>query len=55
MINNYNKSSTISFDKYNRRKQLKLLDLKSPGGNSVNYSVWYRGFNKTSVFLPFFS
>jgi hypothetical protein len=39
MINNYNKSSTISLDKYNRRKQLKPLDLKSPGGNSGNYSV----------------
>jgi hypothetical protein len=39
MINNYNKSSTISLDKYNRRKQLKPLEVKSPGGNFGNYSV----------------
>jgi len=39
MINNYNKSGTISLDKYNRRKQLKPLDLKSSAGDSGNYSV----------------
>jgi hypothetical protein len=43
MISNYNKSSTMSLYKYNKRKQLKLLDLKSPGGDSGgdsgNYSV----------------
>ncbi len=39
MINNYNKSSTISLDKYKRRKQLKSLDLKSLGGDSDNCSV----------------
>jgi hypothetical protein len=39
MIINYNKSGTISLDKYNRRTQLKPLDLKSPGGDSGNYSV----------------
>jgi hypothetical protein len=39
MINNYNKSSTMSFDKYNRRKQLKPLDLKNLGGDSDNCSV----------------
>jgi hypothetical protein len=37
MINNYNKSGIISLDKYNRRKQLKSLDLKNPGGDSGNY------------------
>jgi hypothetical protein len=39
MVNNYNKSNTIPLDKYNRRKQLKPLDLKSPGGDYGNYSV----------------
>jgi hypothetical protein len=39
MVINYNKSDTISIDKYNRRKQLKPLDLKSSGGDSGNYSV----------------
>jgi hypothetical protein len=30
---------TIPLDKYNRRKQLKPMDLKSPGGDYGNYSV----------------
>jgi hypothetical protein len=36
MINNYNKSSTVSLDKYSRRKKLKPLDPKSPGEDFGN-------------------
>jgi hypothetical protein len=43
MINNYNKSSTISLDKYNRRTQLKPLDLKSPVGDSGNVIKAFNG------------
>ena len=34
MINSYNKSSTISLDKYNGRRQLKCQELKNHGGDS---------------------
>jgi hypothetical protein len=33
IINNYIKSSTISFDKYNRKKQLKRQERRSPSGD----------------------
>src|SRR5674476_1120038 len=36
MVNNYNKSSTISLDTYNRRKQLKRRELRSHGGGFDN-------------------
>jgi len=36
MVNNYNKSSTISLDTYNRRKQLKRRELRSHGGGFGN-------------------
>jgi len=39
MVNNYNKSSTISLNKYNRRKRLKPRELKSHGGKYGNYYV----------------
>jgi len=53
MMNNYNKSSTVSLDKYSRRKNLKPSDLKSSGGDSGNYSARYIHLNKNSVFLLF--